>query len=528
MSDHANFDEAASRRNFKAPYSSRHPVPNVQGYEETLQTREKDTTYDRRHENVSVHATSVSSVIDAAKNHLLHRHCEAHKQSGQQQPYQSQNRNCEATYLDKSGRDSTLSARTDEDTSQPADRHVCTDGTVHDPEYAGNTKDQISGAENTTPMRREHQGREVTDPVTHLPIVIHDATSPELHSVPENKVHASSASHSEKEDHSTQESPEQQVVHYGMKALFPPPNFEATGQQLASIVKAALTAGLGFLLGTSLLLLIWSHLYHARWHSEQDAGHTRGWSISFLFSIAFLLSHAALGTLMIFGTRTWVEMKTRAMWEDETWNSARTHDDEDSANPVPESVQWLNSLLISVWPLVNPDLFTTLADTLEDVMQASLPKFVRMISVDDLGQGNEAIRILGIKWLPPGNARKDVSTSGKTRERDQGQGDDTDAPEDGERVKGDNNPDPRGGIALPEGMEAEEGDFVNVEVGFAYRASSTGKTMRVKAKNAHLYLIFYLPGGIQLRKFTALDRSPTYRLFVLQLSGSSSEEWLDR
>ncbi len=33
-------------------------------------------------------------------------------------------------------------------------------------------------------------------------------------------------------------------------------------------------------------------------------------------------------------------------------------------------------------------------------MQASLPKLVRMVSVEDLGQGSESFRILGVRWLP--------------------------------------------------------------------------------------------------------------------------------
>ena len=54
---------------------------------------------------------------------------------------------------------------------------------------------------------------------------------------------------------------------------------------------------------------------------------------------------------------------------------------------------------------------------------------------------------------------------------------------------------------IAEGLEAEEGDFVNVEVAFAYRARKTGeKDLKKKSKNAHLFLAFYLPGSIRFRK----------------------------
>jgi len=49
-------------------------------------------------------------------------------------------------------------------------------------------------------------------------------------------------------------------------------------------------------------------------------------------------------------------------------------------------------------------------------------------------------------------------------------------------------------------MEAEDGDFVNVEVAFAYRPS-TGKGVKSRAKHAHLLLAFYLPGNIKLREY---------------------------
>jgi len=39
---------------------------------------------------------------------------------------------------------------------------------------------------------------------------------------------------------------------------------------------------------------------------------------------------------------------------------------------------------------------------------------------------------------------------------------------------------------------------VNLELALAYRARSSGKSLKLKAKNAHLYLKFYLPGSVAL------------------------------
>jgi hypothetical protein len=82
-------------------------------------------------------------------------------------------------------------------------------------------------------------------------------------------------------------------------------------------------------------------------------------------------------------------------------------------------VAWLNSLVSSVWPLINPDLFTSVADMLEDVMQASLPGIVQMVGVEDIGQGSEALRILGIRWLPSGAAARSVSPDGNLNSEDE-------------------------------------------------------------------------------------------------------------
>ncbi|KAL9015083.1 MAG: hypothetical protein Q9173_000290 [Seirophora scorigena] len=450
------------RQRFKAPCSSRHPVPNIQDYEETLQDRQNDTTHESPENNDSRNADTVLDVGAAAQDHLRGHDDEAGHHSTGQQPYWSQNRNIEATNQDRRGRNPPSRARSYEVAPQSPHGHQSNETVRDDPDDLPVDENRGQRKHSAHPSHQDQQCREVTDPVTHIPILVHDWTSAQLESMPEN-------------------------------------------QELSSILKTALTAGLIFLLGTSTLLLIASHLYLAHMQIQNDPEQRWGWTYSSLVPITLLLSNGLLGLLLVSGTRSWVEKKTLATWEDGVWDAARTHDEDDSATSVPESVQWLNSLLTSVWPIVNPDLFTSLVDTLEDVMQASLPKLVRMISVDDLGQGSEAIRILGIKWLPRGNAQKDVSANGNVREGSVVTEDKSDTLGSREEAKDGNDTDPHPGRSTPEGLEAEEGDFVNVEVGFSYRASGVGKSIRVKAKNAHLYLVFYLPGGIHFRKFSVLN-----------------------
>lgn len=144
-------------------------------------------------------------------------------------------------------------------------------------------------------------------------------------------------------------------------------------------------------------------------------------------------------------------------------------------------------------------------------MQASLPKFVRMVSVDDIGQGSESIQILGIKWLPTGAAARTVTEDGDLKSSgDSNHGEETsgacgsvkDASKESEETQGHTADDDQqeDGTQQPaaQGLEAEEGEFVNMEVAFAYRARSKSKNMSERSKDSHIYLAFYLPGNLKV------------------------------
>ena len=91
-------------------------------------------------------------------------------------------------------------------------------------------------------------------------------------------------------------------------------------------------------------------------------------------------------------------------------------------------------------------------------MQATLPKAIYGVRVVDLGQGSEPIRVLGIRWLDPGSAAENV-----------------------------------------EGMTAEEGDFINLETAVAYRGKdTTGQGLRQRSANPHLFMEFYVAGGLTI------------------------------
>jgi Ca2+-dependent lipid-binding protein len=53
----------------------------------------------------------------------------------------------------------------------------------------------------------------------------------------------------------------------------------------------------------------------------------------------------------------------------EVWQAERKRGQKLAKSQTAESTQWLNSLFASVWPLINPDLFMSISDTLEVCFQ---------------------------------------------------------------------------------------------------------------------------------------------------------------
>lgn len=126
----------------------------------------------------------------------------------------------------------------------------------------------------------------------------------------------------------------------------------------------------------------------------------------------------------------------------------------------------MNTLLGIVWGLVNPDMFQAVADTLEDVMQASVPGIIENVRVAEINQGSNPIRILSLRALPDDHM-KDMKKA---------------IHEENKKTK-----DPQEAAADEEG-----GDYYNLECSFAYHAQPSGKRASDKARNMHMNLVFYL------------------------------------
>ena len=544
MSSHDDFNEDAAQRTNRAPYTPRHPVPTVQRYQSHREERQAvaNAQISNKPDGEDPQGGEHQGLLESTKRFLHMDGSSKDEGVDETHPYESANRNVQARAEKEDGVTNDHRSGAGEDHGAEPDQSAGESGLKDTSETIYSTLDPRQKRKNMKHMGRDHASREVTDPVTHLKVTIHDTTDKELGAVPENEPPPNSSPRNTtgtskgSKTELDKETDEQQDHHDAMERLFPPPAFNTTRERISGIYVFAFTVALCTIL-VSLVLMFMAILFILR-----KTGPSGSWStLLFTFS-SLIVTVGAIGGGLIWFLKGWLKNKIKSAWDDEVWTAAREQESATADSPLPESTQWLNSLLSSVWSLINPDLFVSLADTLEDVMQASLPKLVRMISVEDLGQGNESIRILGIRWLPTGAAAQKVSEDGQVTSSNAERGNDRKVPGQGEvdddAESSDEHHNPSGGEDhskenekneggsdqnIKEGMEAEEGDFVNIEVAFSYRASKSGKSLRLKSRNAHLYLAFYLPGNIRFRKLIFLSsESNAPMLTILSCVGRTS------
>jgi hypothetical protein len=128
----------------------------------------------------------------------------------------------------------------------------------------------------------------------------------------------------------------------------------------------------------------------------------------------------------------------------------------------------MNTFLGVVWGLVNPEMLSPVADTIEDIMQASAPGVVENVRIAEIDQGSNPLRILSLRSLPDDH-------------------DHVQQLKDNIREENERNKDPDEAAAIEEG-----GSHYNLEASFAYHAKPTGQSTSAKARNMHMQIVFYL------------------------------------
>jgi hypothetical protein len=489
-------DNEEDQKRYTAPYTAQHPIPTIQHYREVKDQRRDLAEPVQSEKESEKKAENKNTVSEDSTDYQ-----DEHKQSGTED------------------HDENIS---DEESSSDDESDV--DEVVEDTSEAlASEKDPKAKRKNLKKRRGNRAERIVTDPVTHLPIRIHDFTTKDLKKAiaeekfdhPEYARSRSSLSGQAMEGKLKDHAALGERTHREMERLFPPPNFEVIKLQLARIHSISLTAvAFAIFLFTVLPYLtrdtVVTHL------SKYMESKSSRFNMETVVSVSLYIVSGIVTLASLWTIRFWNLKKVDDVWENSVWDGERKQGRRLGKSEAPESTHWLNALMGSVWPLINPDLFISLADTLEDVMQASLPKLIRMISVDDIGQGSEPFRILGVRWLPKGAATHTVTEDGKLQKDDKtsiksdrsvpdegsiqsgnGSNNDKDDPESKKKRQEEEEEEQK----LTEGLQAEEGEFVNLEIALAFRTRLSTHGLRSRSKNPHLYLAFYLPTKIKLRKW---------------------------
>lgn len=134
-------------------------------------------------------------------------------------------------------------------------------------------------------------------------------------------------------------------------------------------------------------------------------------------------------------------------------------------NDKTETVEWMNSVLSVVWPLINSDVFLPFVDLLEDALQVQVPGIVHAVRVEDLDQGVIPLRVDGFKMLPSDEGsfvrRAHEGLTDAQRKEDKG-------------------------LATAEGITPVDlGEHVNMEVSFSYRAPARSRKGGTKSNMPH-------------------------------------------
>ena len=258
----SDIEEAAAERRYAGHHSGKHPIPTIQGYREErkeLRGQMHETEEAQRgpeDESKPKRAFESAKAVFKGDDHP----------DSQYDPYQSVNRNNADRPERKEGQlgYSEQPQADDSEAGQGDDSQDGRDG--QDSKKDG--KDDKGGKSATETVagtldpkekrkamkktKRHGGGREVTDPVTHLPIIIHDKTEKDLKYSPENEaepgthhrnatgVQGASKSDEELED----EREEMQNIHEGTQKLFPPPSYDNMRQDLAAAYQRALFGSL--------------------------------------------------------------------------------------------------------------------------------------------------------------------------------------------------------------------------------------------------------------------------------------------
>lgn len=407
------------QHHFQENYSGRNPVPTVQKYEASLLAQQTAANPDEVPET-----TSDVTPDDVNKRYTM-------------DPIKN-----------SPGQHHTASEKRDNDDDKPGGQ--TDDGTDNKVSEKDEIMERMSRSkENPTKALKLHGERTVKDPVTGSEVVISDAKSNPKDAEKTYSLSPATSNEKSAEGHRADRTAPKPITPGNICLQpFPPPVGSDVMSRLGEIsnkISFVFLISLGVLwLATAFGHGFWSWL----------------WKTS-LISVVAIISSSQVGLM----TRRLEKEIEQVRYEMHRQRGIQ------HSPPTPESTEWLNAFISTFMGLLNPEMFLPIADTIEDVMQASLPSFVDAVKVSDIGQGDTPFRILAMRALPDKPVDREYPRE--------------------EWITGENPDDTKSNDLEAHKQEEQSGDYINYEVSFAYQAKP-GKTDKLRSHNIHLMIEFFI------------------------------------
>ncbi|KAF2165294.1 hypothetical protein M409DRAFT_36902 [Zasmidium cellare ATCC 36951] len=203
----------------------------------------------------------------------------------------------------------------------------------------------------------------------------------------------------------------------------------------------------------------------------------------------------------------WLLHQAEVSFQSRVWDMVATFLSKPAAaTRETEAAYWLNDILDSIWPFLNPDIFKPLTNIMEATIQANSPPFVSGVSIEDMGQGSKPIRIVGIRRLPKQPVEEDGDagpTSGEFYDEIM-----TLKPGLKSRATELSTSSKRSAAReLRERLKMlRERTSVHVEVAFDYGRSERDRDDDDYRKRMHILLVFRLVGGVRVPVWINMDK----------------------
>lgn len=352
-------DVESGRKNYKKPHNAHNPIPTIAKYREEKERRQE--LYGNSDQGEDGEDASTRDRLGEAYNVFRHGTTDD-GQSGDAGHYKATNKNLLSAEDEEQAEDHAGKLSSAQVSSQDERQRDPEDGMQDTTEGNLQSSDPKQARKDMKKFKADGTDREVTDPITHLPVKIHDFTDHDLDTTQKNpppvgsepKTMTGMDALDKTDEHLSAEEQESKDAHTAMEVLFPPPDFDRTRSEVTTVYMQAVTVGLA---AVAISLMVINTLF---WPSR----HSTGWSRQAL-KAAELGTMAAVSAAIILFMRQWSENKIKNVWDVEVWQAERKRGQKLAQSETAESTQWLNSIFASVWPLINPDLFMSISDTLE-------------------------------------------------------------------------------------------------------------------------------------------------------------------